>query len=397
MKKLTVRDLEVSRKKVFVRVDFNVPLDTNQHITDDTRIRAALPTIRYLVERDAIPILASHLGRPKGVSSKESLQPVANRLAELLGKPVRFATDCVGTEAELAVAQAVPGDVVLLENLRFHPEEEKNDPEFSKKLAGLADLYVNDAFGTAHRAHASTEGAAKLFDTPVAGFLMEEEIDYLSRVLENPERPLIALLGGAKISDKLGVIANLLPKVDRMLLGGGLVFTFFKAMGFAIGKSVFEEDKLDYARSFQGNQKISLPLDIVIADRKDALAQSKVADAASIPADWLGLDLGPRTIDNYKNIVRNAKTIVWAGPMGVFEIDKFASGTREIGKAVAEATKTGAVSVVGGGDTVAAITRFSLTAQVSHVSTGGGASLEFLEGKELPGVKVLKDRGKMVR
>jgi phosphoglycerate kinase len=392
VKKLTIRDLEVALKKVFVRVDFNVPLDDQQNITDDTRIRSAIPTIRYLIDKKAVTILASHLGRPKGVSLHESLKPVAERLGKLLGKEVTFVPECIGTEVEAMVGRAQPSDVLLLENLRFHPEEEKNDPEFSKKLARLADLYVNDAFGTAHRAHASTEGMAKFFDQPVAGFLMEKEIEYLSRVVEKPERPFIAILGGAKVSDKLGVIANLLPKVDRMLLGGGLIFTIFKAIGYPIGKSICEEDKLDYGRSITGDKKILLPDDILAADRKEANARTEVVAANSIPADWLGLDLGPRTIDNYKNIIRNAKTIVWAGPMGVFEIDKFASGTREIGKAVAEATKTGAVSVVGGGDTVAAITRFSLTAQISHVSTGGGASLEFLEGRDLPGIKVLKDK-----
>lgn len=392
MKKLTIRDLELSQKRVFVRVDFNVPLDDNQHITDDTRIRAAMPTIQYLMGKKAVTILASHLGRPKGVSPKESLQPVAKRLGELVGKEVRFAPDCVGREVEEMIASAKPGEVILLENLRFHPEEEKNDPEFSKRLASLADFYVNDAFGTAHRVHASTEGVAKFFDKPAAGFLMEKEIDYLCRVLERPEHPFIAILGGAKVSDKLGVIANLLPRVDRMLLGGGLVFTFLKAMGYEVGRSIYEEDKLEYVQSFKDNSKVALPFDIHCAEKREPSAEAKVVDLCSIPPDWLGLDLGPRTIENYKNIISDAKTIVWAGPLGVFEIEKFAIATREIAMAVAAATRAGAVSVVGGGDTVAAVTRFNLASKMSHVSTGGGASLEFLEGKELPGVKVLKDR-----
>lgn len=390
MKKLTVRDLDVRGKKVFVRVDFNVPLDDQGRITDDTRIRSALPTIRFLVDRPAVVVLASHLGRPKGVSPKESLRPVAERLAELLGKSVAFAPDCVGPEPARILDGTKPGDVVLLENVRFHPEEEKNDPGFSRQLAILADRYVNDAFGTAHRAHASTEGMAKLFADPAAGFLMEKEIDYLGRVTENPARPFVAILGGAKVSDKLGVIANLLPRVDAMLLGGGLVFTIFKASGIPIGKSIFETDRIEYARDLARDKKIALPEDLVAAPDRDASLVRSV-DVGSIPDGWMGLDIGPRTIVNFTSSIARAKTVVWAGPMGVFEKDRFAAGTREVGRAVADATRSGAVSVVGGGDTVAAVVKFGLADRVSHVSTGGGASLEFLEGKELPGVTVLKD------
>uniref|UniRef100_A0A7C6A9S0 Phosphoglycerate kinase n=1 Tax=candidate division WOR-3 bacterium TaxID=2052148 RepID=A0A7C6A9S0_UNCW3 len=393
MKKLSVKDLSVKDKKVFVRVDFNVPMDETGKIKSDVRIRSALPTIEYIVKNKGIAILGSHLGKPKGKKdAKYSLRPVAQRLSELLKKPVLFAEDCVGETAEKVIREAEPGDVILLENLRFYAEEEKNDPNFARELARLADLYVNDAFGTAHRAHASTEGMAKLFPTPAAGFLMEKEISYLSRVLESPKSPFIAVIGGAKISDKLAVIKNLLTKVSDVLLGGGLIFNFYKAKGYEIGKSIFEPELLKAAKNLSQEKKIYLPEDVVIADRTDGQGRIEVVAPDKIPTNYIGLDIGPKTITRYKEILHTAKTIVWAGPMGMFEVFEFAQGTKAIALAIAQATENGATSVVGGGDTLSALEKFGLTNKVSHASTGGGACLEFLEGKILPGIAVLKDR-----
>lgn len=393
MKKLSVKDLDLKSKKVFVRVDFNVPMDETGEIISDVRIQKALPTIEYIIKNQGIAILASHLGKPKGKKDpKYSLRPVAQRLSELLKKPVLFAEDCIGETAQMVIRQAKPGDVILLENLRFYAGEEKNDPNFCAALARLADLYVNDAFGTAHRAHASTEGMAKLFPSPAAGLLMEKEIDYLNMVIESPKSPFVAVIGGAKISDKLAVIKNLLTRVDNLLVGGGLIFNFYKAKGYEIGKSIFETALLDEAMHLSNEKKINLPFDVVIADRTDGQAKVEVVSADKIPTEFIGLDIGPKTIKHYQEILLNAKTIVWAGPMGMFENEKFASGTKEIAQAIVRATKNGAVSVVGGGDTVAALEKFGLVNEVSHASTGGGASLEFLEGITLPGISVLKDK-----
>jgi phosphoglycerate kinase len=393
MKKLSVKDLDVKNKKVFVRVDFNVPMDENGKIRSDVRIRAALPTIEYIIKNQGIAILASHLGKPKGKKdTKYSLKAVAQRLAELIKKPVLFAEDCIGEPAEKVIKQAKPGDLVLLENLRFHPEEEKNDPTFSKALASLADLYVNDAFGTAHRAHASTEGMAKLFEKPAAGFLMEKEITYLSSVVESPKKPYVAVIGGAKVTDKLAVIKNLLPKVDNLLLGGGLIFNFYKAKGYEIGKSIWEPELLDEAKRLVEEMKINLPDDVVVSDKTDGQGKIETVSNDKIPVEFSGLDIGYKTIAKFQSFLKDAKTIVWAGPLGMFEIEKFAQGTKGVAQAIADATEKGATTVVGGGDTVAALEKFGLANKVSHASTGGGASLEFLEGKTLPGIAVLKDK-----
>lgn len=391
MNKKTVRDVPVMGKRVLVRVDFNVPLEGGE-VRDDTRIVAALPTIRYLMDQKARVILASHLGRPKGKPAPEfSLRPVAKRLGELLGAPVAFAGDCVGPEAEAAVAALQPGHVLMLENLRFHVEEEANDPEFSRKLAALADLYVNDAFGTAHRAHASTAGVAAYLPA-VAGFLMEKEIDYLSRALEDPKRPFVAILGGAKISDKIGVVQNLLGKVDRLLIGGGMANTFLKAQGYDVAASLVEEDSVAVAAELlaQGEGKILLPTDAVVADAFAADAEAKTVPVGDVPAGWRILDIGPATVKAFSQALRGAKTVVWNGPMGVFEFPRFAQGTFAIARALA--TLPGAVTIIGGGDSAAAVEQAGVADKVSHVSTGGGASLEFLEGKTLPGVVALADR-----
>lgn len=391
MNKKTIRDVPVMGKRVLVRVDFNVPLEGGE-VRDDTRIVAALPTIRYLLDEKARVILASHLGRPKGkVAPEFSLKPVAKRLGELLGMDVAFASDCVGPEAEAAVAALQPGHALMLENLRFHAEEEANDPEFSRKLAALADLYVNDAFGTAHRAHASTVGVAAYLPA-VAGFLMEKEIDYLSRALEDPERPFVAILGGAKISDKIGVVQNLLGRVDRLLIGGGMANTFLKAQGYDVAASLVEEDSVAVAKELltQGAGKILLPADVVVADAFAADAQAKVAPIAQVPAGWRILDIGPQTVKAFAKALRGARTVVWNGPMGVFEFPRFAEGTFAIAQALAKLP--GAVTIIGGGDSAAAVEQAGVADKVSHVSTGGGASLEFLEGKTLPGVAVLADR-----
>ena len=393
MEKKTVKDFAVEGKRVLVRVDFNVPMDENKNITDDTRIRAAIPTIRYLMEQGAKVILASHLGRPKGqVNPKYSLAPVSVRLSSLLGAPVEMAGDCVGEEVKQSVAKLEAGQVLLLENVRFYAEEEKNDPGFAAKLAELADIYINDAFGTAHRAHASTEGIARLLPAG-AGFLMQKEIEIMGKALANPERPFTAILGGAKVSDKIGVIENLLEKVDCLIIGGGMANTFLKAQGYDVGKSLVEDDKLDLARKLVQDAgckvKLLLPSDVVAADRFEADAQRKAVGVEEIPAGWLALDIGPATAKLFAEEISFARTIVWNGPMGVFEMEPFAAGTEAVAQAMAGSK---AVTIVGGGDSVAAVEKLGVAEKITHISTGGGASLEFLEGKVLPGVAALQDK-----
>lgn len=388
--KKTVKDINVSGKKVLVRVDFNVPMKDGK-IADDTRIRAALPTIKYLVDQGASVILASHLGRPKGGPDPVfSLKPVAEHLAALLGKPVAFTEDCIGQKAEEAAGVLKPGDVLVLENTRFHPEEEKNDPGMSRQLAALADVYVNDAFGTAHRAHASTEGVAK-FLPGVAGFLMEKEIQYLGQAVDDPKRPFVAILGGAKVSDKIGVIKNLLQKADTVLIGGGMANTFFAAQGFGMGDSLVESDALDTAKELlkEGGSKLRLPMDMVLADKFEDSAQKKTQLVGEVPAGWRVLDIGPETVKQFGKIISEAGTVVWNGPMGVFEFPNFAMGTFEIAKAIASSQ---AVSVIGGGDSVAAVAQAGVSEKITHISTGGGASLEMLEGLALPGLVALQDK-----
>ncbi len=374
-----------------MRVDFNVPLDDNLKITDDTRIRASLATIQYIIDHGGTPILASHLGRPKGVDPKQSLKPVATRLTELIHRPVQFAPDCIGPEVKKIVFSLKPGDVLLLENLRFHPEEEKNDSNFAKELASLAELYVNDAFGASHRAHASIEAIAHYFPEAACGFLMEKEIKYLSTALENPKRPFIAIIGGAKISGKIDVINNLKNKVDRLIIGGGMAFTFYKAQGYEIGKSILEPDRIEMAKSLLGEPKIYLPPDCLAVPDPKKGSTPKNVKADNIPNDLAGVDIGFDSVKDIKDILSKVSTVVWNGPMGVFEIDEFANGTKEVAQMVANATLRGAVSIVGGGDTVSALSKFGLLHRVSHASTGGGASLEFLEGKVLPGINALRD------
>jgi phosphoglycerate kinase len=393
MRKKTIRDVDVKGKRVFVRADFNVPLDDGR-IADDRRIREALPTITLLHERGARVILASHLGRPQGkVDDALRLDPVAQRLGELLGVKVRKLNDSTGPEVEAAIAAMKSSDIVLLENLRFHKGEEANDPDFAAALAALADLYVNDAFGTAHRAHASTVGIAKLLPA-VAGLLMEKELNHLSRALEAPGHPFVAVLGGKKVSDKIGVIRNLLTKADALLIGGAMTYTFLKAKGLEVGKSQCEEDKLDLARSLMVDAEhrrvaFHLPDDVVVADRFAEDAAHKTVPAEAIPKGWMGLDIGPHTAERYADVIREAQTVMWNGPMGVFEMPSFAHGTRAVARAMAESK---GVTIVGGGDSAAAVEQEGLVDKMTHVSTGGGASLEFLEGKELPGVAVLADR-----
>ena len=391
-KKKSITDIDMKGKRVLVRVDYNVPIKDNK-VTDDTRIVAAMPTVEYLLDHGAAVILCSHLGRPKGgPDPKFSLKPVAAHLSGLLGKPVAFADDCVGPVAEAASRVLKPGEVLVLENTRFHPEEEKNDPEFAKKLASLADIYVNDAFGSAHRAHASTEGVAHTLPA-VAGFLMEKEIQYLGQAIAKPKRPFIAILGGAKISDKIGVIKNLLTKADQILIGGGMANTFFKAQGYPIGDSLYEEEAMDTARKLikSGNTHLRLPVDVVIGDRFDAEAEKKVTPMGPVAEGWRILDIGPATVETFGKSISKAKTIVWNGPMGVFEFPRFAEGTIGIAKAVANSQ---AVSIIGGGDSVAAIKQASLADKITHISTGGGASLEMLEGLDLPGLVALQDKKK---
>jgi phosphoglycerate kinase len=388
--KKTIEDVDVKGKRVLVRVDFNVPIEDGK-IGDDTRIQAALPTIKYLLDHGAAVILMSHLGRPKGEPNPElSLRPVAEYLDELLDQPVKFAEDCLGSKAEQAAQELQPGQVLLLENTRFHPEEKKNDPGMAKQLAGLADLYVNDAFGSAHRAHASTTGVADYLPA-VAGFLMEKEIKYLGEAIANPERPFVAILGGAKVSDKIGVIQNLLEKADQLLIGGGMANTFFKAQGYPVGESLVEDDVLDTARQLvkKDDKKLRLPIDVVIADAFDADAEHKVMSMGPVPDGWRIMDIGPQTVDAYAKTVKGAGTVVWNGPMGVFEFPAFAEGTFGVAKAVAESDAT---SIIGGGDSVSAINKSGLSDQITHMSTGGGASLEMLEGKTLPGLAALDDK-----
>ncbi|HCO69400.1 MAG TPA: triose-phosphate isomerase [Mesotoga infera] len=398
-KTLTLRDVDLSGKRVLVRVDFNVPLNKETgEVSDDTRIKAALPTIEYIVERGGKAILVSHLGRPKGKKDpKYSLERVAERLRSLIGKPVRFVPDCVGEAVERAVSEMNDGDILLLENVRFYPEEEKNDPDFSKKLSSIADIHVNDAFGTAHRSHASNVGVAQSLIS-VPGFLMQKEIEMLGMAIESPEHPYVVILGGAKVSDKIGVISNLLEKADRILIGGAMMFTFLKALGKSVGDSLVEEDKIDLAKEIlkkaeKKSVEFVLPVDTIISREIKAGSESRVASLEEgVPSGWKGLDIGPSTIELFEGKLSDAKTVVWNGPMGVFEIDDFAKGTESIAKALASLKD--AVTIIGGGDSAAAINKFGLADKVSHVSTGGGASLEMLEGKDMPGIKSLSTEGR---
>ncbi len=390
MNKKTIRDVDVRGKRVLVRVDFNVPLKEGA-VADDTRIRAALPTINYLLKQDAALILCSHLGRPKGkVVSELRMDPVATRLAELLGRPVKKLDDCVGPEVEAAAKAMQPGEVILLENTRFHPEERANDAEFAQQLAALAEIYVNDAFGSAHRAHASTEGVTHYLPA-VAGFLMEKELEFLGRATENPEHPYIAIVGGAKISDKIGVIENLLAKCDRLLIGGGMANIFFKAMGFEMGDSLVEDEAVETAKSLlkQAGGTLVLPVDVVIADGFDNDARTRVVAPNEVTAGWRILDIGPKTISTFESALGGAKTVVWNGPLGVFEMPNFAQGTFAVAQLLADVD---AVTIIGGGDSAAAVRQAGLADRMTHVSTGGGASLEFLEGKVLPCVAALEER-----
>ena len=392
--KKTIEDIQVNGKRVLVRCDFNVPQDEEGNITDDRRIIAALPTIKYLMEHNAKVILCSHLGRPKGeFNMKYSLKPIAKRLSELLGKKVHMADDVIGDSAKCLVASLREGDVMLLENVGFHKEEEANDMAFSKALAELADVYVNDAFGTAHRAHASTEGVAKYLPA-VCGYLIQKEINVMGKALNNPVRPFVAILGGKKVSDKINVITNLIDKVDELLIGGGMAYTFFKAKGYEIGKSICEDDKVELAKELMEKAahkgvKLLLPIDNVVATEFSNDAESKVVASNEIPADWEGVDIGPETVKLYGDALKNAKTVIWNGPMGVFEFDKFAVGTNEIAKILGGLD---AITIIGGGDSAAAIEKGGFADKMTHISTGGGASLEFLEGKELPGIACLLDK-----
>ncbi|HEV2653796.1 MAG TPA: phosphoglycerate kinase [Ktedonobacteraceae bacterium] len=398
MNKKTIRDIDVTGKRVLVRVDFNVPLDAERHITDDTRIKAALPTITYLLDAGAAVILMSHLGRPDGQAvEKLRLAPVAQRLSELLGKPVQTASDSIGPEVTAQAKALQPGQVLLLENLRFHKEEEKNNPEFAHQLASLGDLYVNDAFGTAHRAHASTDGVTHTLPG-VAGFLLEKEINFLGSALENPKRPLAAIIGGAKVSDKIKVLERLISLSDSILIGGGMANTFLKAEGYEIGDSLFEESKLDVARDLiekakQKGSQFLLPGDVVIADRFAADAEHKVVSSNAVPQGWRILDIGPATVASFRQALTNAQTIVWNGTLGVAEFPAFAKGTDAIIEILSERTKAGALTIIGGGDSAASVEQANAANNMTHVSTGGGASLEFLEGRTLPGVAALQDKG----
>ncbi|OFW39175.1 MAG: phosphoglycerate kinase [Acidobacteria bacterium RIFCSPLOWO2_12_FULL_60_22] len=396
MPKLSIRDLDLDGKRVFVRVDFNVPLSDSGEITDDTRIRQTLPTLEYALGRGARLILASHLGRPKGKPNpKMSLAPVVVRLGKLLNRPVIFASDCIGPAAEKPAGELRNGELLLLENLRYHPEEEANDPEFSRQLARLGELYVNDAFGSAHRAHASTAGMTRFFPKAAAGLLMEKELNYLTKATSNPERPFVSLLGGAKVSDKIEVIQNLLPIVDNLLIGGAMAYTFLRALGLPVGKSLVEEEKVELARRVlveakQRKYRMQLPVDHVIAQKLDAGAPTRVVDGVStpIPDDFLGVDIGPETVQLYTDEIAKAKTVIWNGPMGVFEMEPFAQGTLAIARALAS---FGGTSIVGGGDSIAALARAGVEDKITHVCTGGGASLEFLAGEKLPGIEALTD------
>lgn len=394
MPKKIIKDMDLKGKRVLIRVDFNAPLDNDLNITDDIRIRASLPTIKYAIDKGAKVILMSHLGRPDGkVVEKMRLSPVAKRLSELLGKPVLALEDCIGDEVKKAVSAMKDKDVVLLENLRFHPEEEANDANFAKELASLADVFINDAFGTAHRAHASTEGVTKYLPS-AAGFLLEKEIEYLGNAVANPNRPFVAILGGAKVKDKIRVIDNLLNKVDALLIGGGMAYTFLKANGKTIGASKLDKDGLETAKlalekAAKKNIPILLPIDNVVADKFDANANTKLV-GEDIPEGWIGLDIGPKTVKAFEDKLKDAKTVVWNGPLGVFEMDKFANGTAKIARFLAGLK--GITAVIGGGDTAAAISKFKVEEKMTHVSTGGGASLEYLEGRGLPGIDALQDK-----
>ncbi len=399
MTKKTVANLsasDLSGKKVLVRADFNVPID-NGSITDDTRIRAALPTIQDLTSKGAKVILTSHFGRPKGkVVDSMRLTPVAGRLSELLGKEVKKCDDCIGDEVASVVNSMNDGDVVLLENVRFYAGEEDNDPEFAKQLASVADMYVNDAFGTAHRAHASTEGVTKYLSPSVAGFLIEKELQFLKGAIDNPQRPLAAIIGGSKVSSKIGVIEALLDKCDKLLLGGGMIFTFYKARGLSVGNSLVEDDKIELAKSLEAKAKekgvaMLLPTDVILADKFDAAANTQTVSVEEIPDGWMGLDIGPDSVKVFQDALGDCKTVIWNGPMGVFEMEKFAKGTEGIARTLADLTGTGTTTIIGGGDSVAAVEQLNLGEKMSHISTGGGASLELLEGKELPGIAALDD------
>ncbi len=394
LNKKSIVDIDVNGKKVFVRVDYNVPMDAEQNITNDTRIRATLPTVNYLLEHNAAVILACHVGRPKGKPVPEfSVAPIVKRLSELLGKEVKMAPDCVGEEASKMAAALKPGEVLLLQNLRYHSEEEKNDPAFAKQLASLADVAVNDAFGVSHRAHASVEGITKYIPM-VAGFLMEKEIKFVGQAVADPKRPFVAIIGGAKVSDKIGVISNLLDKVDTLIIGGGMAHTFDAAKGYKIGASLCEPEKYDLARELikkaeEKKVNLILPVDIVAADKFAPDANTQIVDVKEIPDGWLGLDSGPKTSKQYVEALKDAKTVVWNGPMGVFEMDAFAQGTKDVAQAVAD---SGATSIVGGGDSISALKKTGLSDKITHISTGGGATLEFLEGKVLPGIAALADK-----
>ena len=401
MAKLSLSSLkktELEGKKVLVRVDFNVPLNESGQITDDTRIKAALPTIEYLINNSAKVILAAHFGRPKGtVNEKMRLTPVAKRLSSLINKRVTLANSCIGEEATLLSQNLKNGDVLLLENVRFYAEEEKNDIDFAKNLASHADMYVNDAFGAAHRAHASTQGVTQFLSPSVAGFLLEKELKYLQGAIDNPQRPLAAIVGGSKVSSKIGVLDSLLDKCDKIIIGGGMIFTFYKARGLNVGKSLVEEDKLQLAKDLEEKAKskgveLLLPSDVVLADQFSPNAESKISNIDSINGEWMGLDIGPDSIKCFQNALSNCKTVIWNGPMGVFEFEKFASGTNAIAKTLAELSSSSDVcTIIGGGDSVAAVEKAGLAEKMSHISTGGGASLELLEGKILPGVSALDE------
>ncbi|MCK5534264.1 phosphoglycerate kinase [bacterium] len=396
MAKMTIKDITL-RNKVLMRVDFNVPLNEKREITDTTRIERVLPTIKYLLEKNCSLILMSHLGRPKGkVVSALSLAPVAIKLEELLGQKVLMASDCIGGEVESVVNNLKPGEIILLENLRFHPEEEKNDEVFASQLAALGDIFIQDAFGTVHRAHASTAGICKFLPS-AAGFLLEKEIKFLDNALQKPARPFLAILGGAKVSDKIAVIDSLLNKVDSLLIGGAMAYTFLEAQGIKTGKSLVEKDKIDLAgkllkKAERENVVFLLPTDHVIAEEISETAETKVSQEIEIPDQWMGVDIGPITIRRYKAIIKEAKTIIWNGPMGIFENEKFAAGTMQIAQAIGEVTQEGVISIVGGGDSVAAVEKAGVSDKLSHISTGGGASLELLEGKELPGIAALQEK-----
>lgn len=393
--KKTIEDVDVSGKRVFARCDFNVPLDGNGNITDDKRIRESIPTIKYLIEHGAKVVLSSHLGRPKGeFNMKFSLAPVAKRLSELLGKEVKMAKDVIGEDAKALAAGLNNGEVMLLENVRFHKEEEKNDPAFAKELAGNAEIFVNDAFGTAHRAHASTEGVSHFVPVSVCGYLIQKEISVMGKALNDPKRPFVAILGGAKVSDKIGVISNLIEKVDTLIIGGGMAYTFMKSLGHQIGSSICEEDKLTLAEEMMKKAKdkgvkFLIPVDNRVGDKYDPDCNSKIVDSDEIPEGWMGLDIGPETEKLFANAIKGAGTVVWNGPMGVSEWDKFASGTRAVATAVAN---SGSISIIGGGDSAAAIEHLGFADKMTHISTGGGASLEFLEGLTLPGIACLTDK-----